>query len=170
MVTPIRRNPANGDQASLFCRAAAIRMTTRHYEQPLTDERLFAWHASLFPSGRSGMTKIRAGAWRDDSTGPMEVVSSPVGKDRVHYQAPPAKRLAREMPTLIRSRKLVWAISGSSPYTRSMTVTVVLRARLQTWFSRAQKTVRNASTACRRRSGRSATPITTSWRKPRRDR
>jgi Fic family protein len=70
---------------------------TRHYDQPLTDERLFAWHASLFPTGRSGMTKIRAGAWRDDSTGPMEVVSGPVGKERVHFQAPPAPRLDGEM-------------------------------------------------------------------------
>src|SRR5579864_5374594 len=52
---------------------------TRHYDQPLTDERLFSWHASLFPTGRSGMTKIRAGAWRDDSAGPMEVVSGPLG-------------------------------------------------------------------------------------------
>jgi Fic family protein len=70
---------------------------TRHYDQPLTDERLFSWHASLFPTGRSGMTKIRAGAWRDDRTGPMEVVSGPVGKERVHYQAPTAKRLDGEM-------------------------------------------------------------------------
>src|SRR5579872_524863 len=46
---------------------------TRHYDQPLSAERLFAWHASLFPTGRSGMTKIRAGAWRDDSAGPMVV-------------------------------------------------------------------------------------------------
>ena len=45
---------------------------TRHYDRPLTAERLFAWHASLFPAGRSGMTKIRTGAWRDDKTGPME--------------------------------------------------------------------------------------------------
>jgi Fic family protein len=70
---------------------------TRRYDQPLTDERLFAWHASLFPTARSGMTKIRAGAWRDDSTGPMEVVSGPVGRERVHYQAPQAKRLPGEM-------------------------------------------------------------------------
>src|SRR6201997_152934 len=46
---------------------------TRHYDQPLTAERLFAWHASLFPTGHSGMTKIRAGTWRDDSTGPMVI-------------------------------------------------------------------------------------------------
>src|ERR1700683_316186 len=70
---------------------------TRHSDQPLTDERLFAWHASLFPTGRSGMTKIKAGAWRDDSTGPMEVVSGPVGKEHVHFQAPAANRLNGEM-------------------------------------------------------------------------
>jgi Fic family protein len=70
---------------------------TRHYDQPLTDERLFAWHASLFPTGRSGMHKIRPGAWRDDSTGAMEVVSGPAGKERVHFQAPPASRLDGDM-------------------------------------------------------------------------
>src|SRR5271166_4586130 len=48
---------------------------TRHFDLPLTAERLFAWHAALFPTGRSGMTRIRAGKWRDDSKGPMEVVS-----------------------------------------------------------------------------------------------
>jgi Fic family protein len=70
---------------------------TRHYDQPLTVQRLFAWHASLFPTGRSGMHKIRVGAWRDDSNGPMEIVSGPVGKERAHFQAPPAARLDREM-------------------------------------------------------------------------
>ena len=70
---------------------------TRHYDQPLTAERLFSWHASLFPTGRSGMAKIRAGAWRDDNSGPMEVVSGPFGKERVHYQAPQAKQLDEEM-------------------------------------------------------------------------
>jgi len=70
---------------------------TRRYAQPLTDERLFAWHASLFPTGRSGMHKIRAGAWRDDSSGPMEVVSGPIGKEHVHFEAPNAARLEREM-------------------------------------------------------------------------
>jgi Fic family protein len=70
---------------------------TRHYDQPLTDERLFSWHASLFPTGRSGMAKIRVGAWRDDKAGPMQVVSGPFGKERVHFQAPPAKRIAGDM-------------------------------------------------------------------------
>ncbi len=74
---------------------------TRHYDQPLTTERLFAWHAALFPTGRSGMRKIRVGAWRDDSEGPMQVVSGPMGKERVHFEAPAAQRVAREMATFL---------------------------------------------------------------------
>ena len=78
-----------------------MRDATRHYDQPLTAERLFAWHASLFPTGRSGMTKIRAGAWRDDSTGPTQVVSGPIGKEHVHYEAPKAGQLDAEMRTFL---------------------------------------------------------------------
>jgi len=74
---------------------------TRHYDQPLTSERLFAWHASLFPTGRSGMRRIRVGAWRDDSRDPMQVVSGPMGKERVHFEAPAAKRLAPEIGTFL---------------------------------------------------------------------
>ena len=70
---------------------------TRHFDQPLTDERLFAWHASLFPTGRSGMTKIRVGAWRDESAGPMQVVSGPVGREHIHFEAPKAVRVGSEM-------------------------------------------------------------------------
>lgn len=70
---------------------------TRNYAQPLTSERLFAWHGSLFPTGRSGMSKIKTGTWRDDSSGPMQVVSGPLGKEHVHYEAPNAGRLTREM-------------------------------------------------------------------------
>src|SRR5271163_2486173 len=58
---------------------------TGKYDQPLTSERLFDWHAALFPTGRSGMRKITAGAWRDDKAGPMQVVSGPFGRERVHY-------------------------------------------------------------------------------------
>jgi len=76
---------------------------TRGYDRALTAERLFSWHAALFPSGRSGMTKIRVGAWRDDTAGPMQVTSGPLGRERVHYRAPPADRLAAEM-----SRFLDW--------------------------------------------------------------
>ncbi len=70
---------------------------TQKFDVPLTDERLFAWHAALFPTGRSGMTLIRVGAWRDDSAGPMQVVSGPLGREKVHYQAPDAGRLDHEM-------------------------------------------------------------------------
>jgi Fic family protein len=70
---------------------------TGKFEQPLTEERLFAWHASLFPTGRNGMREIVVGKWRDDRTGPMQVVSGPVGLEKVHYEAPPAERLPEEM-------------------------------------------------------------------------
>jgi Fic family protein len=74
---------------------------TRHYDRPLTAERLFAWQAALFPTGRSGMTRITAGAWRDDRSGPMQVVSGAIGKTRVHFQAPPATRVDRDMTAFL---------------------------------------------------------------------
>jgi Fic family protein len=70
---------------------------TQHFEQPLSAERLFSWHAALFPTGRSGMHRITVGAWRDDRTSPMQVVSGPVGRERVHFEAPVASRLEGEM-------------------------------------------------------------------------
>ncbi len=70
---------------------------TEKYDEELTDERLFAWHAALFPTGRSGMAKINVGAWRDDRDGPMQVVSGPMGREKVHYEAPPADRVDEEM-------------------------------------------------------------------------
>jgi Fic family protein len=74
---------------------------TQNYNAPVTAERLFGWHAALFPTGRSGMRKIIAGAWRDDKSGPMQVVSGPVGKERVHYEALPAARLDEEMKAFL---------------------------------------------------------------------
>ena len=74
---------------------------TRNYNQPLTGQRLCAWHAALFPAGRSGMRKIRVGAWREDSEGPMQVVSGPMGKERVHFEAPAAPRVEREMAAFL---------------------------------------------------------------------
>jgi len=74
---------------------------TGHYDRPLTDERLFGWHAALFPTGRSGMTKIKTGAWRDESAGPMQVVSGAVGKEKVHFEAPKADRLEKEMAAFL---------------------------------------------------------------------
>jgi Fic family protein len=70
---------------------------SKKYDKELTKERLFSWHASLFPAGQSGMYKIITGNWRDDSTGPMQVVSGALGKEKVHYQAPPANQIENEM-------------------------------------------------------------------------
>jgi Fic family protein len=75
---------------------------TQRYDKPLTKRRLFDWHAALFPTGRSGMHKIRAGRWRDDKSGPMQVVSGPIGRERVHYQAPAAKKVPREMTAFLK--------------------------------------------------------------------
>jgi Fic family protein len=71
---------------------------------PLTTARLWGWHAALFPTGYSGMSRIAVGRWRDDADGPMQVVSGPVGPRKVHYQAPPASRLAGDT-----ARFLSWA-------------------------------------------------------------
>jgi Fic family protein len=69
--------------------------------QILTIERLCGWHASIFPTGYRGLHPIRVGAWRDDRSGPMQIVSGPVGRETVHYEAPPAHRLAGEMSRFI---------------------------------------------------------------------
>ena len=69
---------------------------TQHHARPLTAERLFGWHAALFPTGYSGRVRIQVGAWRNDAAGPMQVVSGPVGREKVHYQAPPAAALPAE--------------------------------------------------------------------------
>jgi Fic family protein len=70
---------------------------TANCGQPVTDERLFGWHAALFPTGYSGMARIKVAAWRDDATGPMQVISGPVARQKVHFEAPPADRLSSEM-------------------------------------------------------------------------
>jgi Fic family protein len=96
---------------------------TRSYDKPLTVKRLFAWHASLFPTGRSGIIPIRTGAWRDDSSGPMQVVSGPLGQERVHFEGPQAKRVDFEM-----NRFLAW-------FERDNNVDAVLHAAVaHLWF------------------------------------
>ena len=96
---------------------------TQNFQAALTVERLFAWHAALFPTGRSGMTKIIVGAWRDDASGPMQVVSGPHGRERIHYHAPAADRLEGEM-----ERFLEW-FNGDAP------IDPVLRAAIaHLWF------------------------------------
>lgn len=70
---------------------------TQKFSTPLTRERLFGWHAHLFPGVRTTSDKFRVGAWRDDSQGPMQVVSGPIGRHKVHYEAPAADRVESEM-------------------------------------------------------------------------
>jgi Fic family protein len=74
---------------------------TQQFSKPLTQERLFDWHAALFPTGRSGLHKITVGDWRTIEAGPMQVVSGPMGKEKVHFEAPDAKRLKKEMQTFL---------------------------------------------------------------------
>ncbi|SHF99386.1 Fic family protein [Flavisolibacter ginsengisoli DSM 18119] len=70
---------------------------TQNFQQPLTEDRLFGWHAALFPTGRSGMHKITVGAWRTGERGPMQVVSGSIGKEKVHFEAPDAEKVPEEM-------------------------------------------------------------------------
>lgn len=96
---------------------------TQNFDKPLTADRLFGWHAALFPTGRSGLHKIIVGELRDDSNGPMQVVSGPIGHEKVHFEAPKAKRLEAEMAKFIR-----WANKKSD-------LDPVLRAALaHLWF------------------------------------
>jgi len=74
---------------------------TQRYQLPLTKERLFGWHSALFPTGWSNMYKITVADWRKDTTGPMQVVSGPMGKEKVHYQAPDSDRIEDEMRKFI---------------------------------------------------------------------
>ncbi|MBN4073091.1 Fic family protein [Crocinitomix catalasitica] len=74
---------------------------TQKYRDPVTKDRMCAWHAALFPTGRSGMLKIVVGEWRGDERDPMQVVSGAMGKEKVHYTAPEASRLEEEMNRFI---------------------------------------------------------------------
>jgi len=74
---------------------------TLNSDKPLSAERLFGWHAALFPTGYSGLNKIITGQWRDDADGPMQVVSGPVGRRKVHFEAPPAHALPKETADFI---------------------------------------------------------------------
>lgn len=97
---------------------------TQNYEQPLSKERLFAWHMALFPSNAYRLRDIRVGAWRDDAKGPMQVVSGRINRERVHYEAPPAASLDSEMQEF-----LVWVEQENS------SIPKLLRAGLaHLWF------------------------------------
>ncbi len=74
---------------------------TQKYSKPLTAKRLFDWHAAMFPTGRSGMHFIVVGNWRNDEDGPMQVVSGPIGREKVHFEAPSANKLKKEMAAFL---------------------------------------------------------------------
>ena len=76
---------------------------TQQFSKPLNKDRLFDWHAALFPTGRSGMHKITVGGWRTVEVGPMQVVSGPIGKEKVHFEAPSAECLEKEMEAFLAS-------------------------------------------------------------------
>ena len=76
---------------------------TQKFQKPLTSDRLFAWQSALFPTGRSGMVRITVGSWRTAESGPMQVVSGAMGRERVHFEAPAAERVPHEM-----ERFLLW--------------------------------------------------------------
>ncbi|MDQ6482612.1 Fic family protein [Dyadobacter sp. LHD-138] len=70
---------------------------TQHFDHPLSEDRLFGWHSALFPTGRSGMYKIAVGKWRDQSAGPMQVVSGAMGREKIHFEAPTSEKVPEEM-------------------------------------------------------------------------
>lgn len=74
---------------------------TQHFQEALTEARLFGWHSALFPSGRSGLHKITVGGWRTGKNGPMQVVSGRFGKEKVHFEAPDALKLKEEMKAFL---------------------------------------------------------------------
>ena len=96
---------------------------TRHYQMLLDQDRLFGWHAALFPTRRSGMQKITLGGWRTDASGPMQVVSGAYEREKIHYEAPPHDRLNAEM-----TRFLAWLNAGPA------TDPVLTSALAHFWF------------------------------------
>lgn len=74
---------------------------TQRYDLPITKDRLFGWHSSLFPTGWSNMYKITVADWRKDTTGPMQVISGAMGKEKIHFEAPNSDRINSEIETLI---------------------------------------------------------------------
>jgi len=103
---------------------------TQKYYQDLTTNRLFGWHSALFPTGRSGMRKIRVAKWRDDTDGPMKVVSGPMGMERVHFEAPPAKLIEFEV-----NRFLVWFNMDAKNSNKHEIIEPVIKSGLaHLWF------------------------------------
>jgi len=93
--------PKLRESHALEARVDLMMDATRNWNKPMTEKRLFGWQAALFPTGYSGLSKVRTGGYRDDADGPMRVVSRHGSMERVHFQAPPAERLTAEMADFI---------------------------------------------------------------------
>lgn len=136
---------------------------TENHAVPLTAARLFGWQAALFPTGYSGLHRVKTGQWRDDAGAPLQVVSGPIERERVHFRAPPALSLDAEMRWFLDwfNRRpgpdgLLRAglrICGSSPCIPSTTVMAGWRGRSRIRRWRSPRGRVSASTACPARSG-----------------
>ena len=148
---------------------------TQNYAAPLTQERLWAWQAALFPTGYSGLHHVKTGSWRDDADGPMQVVSGPIGRQRVHDEAPPASRLETEMRRFLdRFGRLIWTgrlallwpvalvVCNHPPVRRWQRPHRARRSLIKRWRNRRPRG--NGSTACPARSETSARTTTTRLR------
>jgi len=103
---------------------------TQNYNQELTTNRLFSWHSALFPAGRSGMRRIKVAEWRDDTVGPMQVVSGPMGKEIIHFEAPPAKLIGLEI-----NRFLKWFNNDTASLKDDEIIEPVIKSGLaHFWF------------------------------------
>ena len=126
---------------------------TQQHATPLKAERLFGWHAALFPTGYSGRVRIQVGAWRNDAAGPMQVVSGPVGREQVHFEAPPATALPAETDAFTPPQRAThsstpgWPTCGSLRSTRLTTATDASAAPWVTWRWRVQRARHKGSTA-----------------------
>jgi len=122
--------PSRGaDRAKADAIVTVLLDATQQFAAPLTRERLFGWHAALFPTGFSGMRRVEVGQWRTDAKGPMQVVSGRDGRERVHFEAPAAQRVPDEM-----TRFLAW-FEDREQLTRAPRPDPVLRAAVaHLWF------------------------------------
>lgn len=99
---------------------------TQKYEAKLSEERLFDWHAALFPTARSGMRPITVGGWRTDQSGPMQVLSGPIGREHIHFEAPIAEKLPDEMHAFLKwfeeENEKDWVVKATLAHLRFVTI------------------------------------------------
>jgi ribosomal protein L17 len=146
---------------------------TQGYSRPLTRERLFGWHATLFQTGRSGMHRISVGSWRTKDDDPMQVISGPMGRENSHFEAPGAERLNAEMAAflawfnqktgLIQYLKRPLPIFGLSPFTLLRMVMDVWQERWVTWRLRVLTACRIAFTVSPAKLELNGKSITSNW-------